>query len=510
MTVRTWIAPAVACLTAATVLAGCSGSGGSGGAGNTFVLAARSDPGNLDPGKQVWTGTSVLHYLYDPLVSIAANGTIASGLASHWTSTPTGAAFTLKPGVRCTDGSTLDAATVAANLNWIANPKNASPLSGVFLPQGSVATASGPSTVTIRLKSAYGTLLQGIAQIPIVCRAGLADRTKLVGGADGTGPYTLASSTPGSSYALTRRTGYTWGAGGAKTLADLPKTVKIVVTPNDSTAANQLLSGQLNAALITGPDAQRVSRQLKPIATVGPPLGLFFNEAKSHVTADPQVRRALARATNIGELSTIAAGSASYQAKSMVGNLGDPNPCSGDPAQSVPSYDPAAAKTALAGKHLNVRLLYTTAFGSPSTAAMERLQEQWQATGVKVTLQGLSVTQLLQQFNQTGNWDVALWEIDVPASAPSQLAGSVSGPSPRKGGNNIGQVDNTAFSRLEAQALPQSVPAGCATYQQAEQALYSRADLLPMWVLPAYFFGSKFTFTATLTDNVVPVSVRAK
>ena len=59
-------------------------------------------------------------------------------------------------------------------------------------------------------------------------------------------------------YTFERRDGYNWGPD--DTTSDtpgVPKTVIAAMAPNVSTAANQLLSGELNAAPIAGPDKDR-------------------------------------------------------------------------------------------------------------------------------------------------------------------------------------------------------------------------------------------------------------
>jgi len=58
-------------------------------------------------------------------------------------------------------------------------------------------------------------LLNGLALVPMVCRAGLADRAELHQGSDGTGPYTLTKAVSGDESSYTRHVGYAWGPNGA-------------------------------------------------------------------------------------------------------------------------------------------------------------------------------------------------------------------------------------------------------------------------------------------------------
>ena len=76
---------------------------------------------------------------------------------------------------------------------------------------------------------------------------------------DGTGPYALTQAVSNDHYTLTKHAGYTWGPNGATTsAAGLPDTINVKIIPNETTAANLLLSGQLNAANIVGPDTARL------------------------------------------------------------------------------------------------------------------------------------------------------------------------------------------------------------------------------------------------------------
>ena len=169
---RRTLTSAAACTVAALAVAACSGGasstsstpgattsggGASGGQqyanGKTLTMTLPSDPGTLDPDL---TALSVAiqadYFLYDPLVNIQPDGSLASGLATAWTGDTTSASFTLKKGVSCSDGSPLTASDVAANINFIGNPKNASPKIGIWVPPTATATGDD-STGVVTVKS---------------------------------------------------------------------------------------------------------------------------------------------------------------------------------------------------------------------------------------------------------------------------------------------------------------------------------------------------------------------
>lgn len=178
--------------------AACSSSGGHSGSQGpiqvqpnghlTMVIAG--DPGNLDPDLAVSpNATQVINFAYDYLLYQRVDGTLATGIADKWSGSGTTYTMHVKPGVKCSDGSTLDARVVAENLNFVGDPANKSPLTGVFLPAGAKATADqGASTVTIKIPSAAPFFFQSLAVVPMICQPGLDNRTSLAHGTDDRGP----------------------------------------------------------------------------------------------------------------------------------------------------------------------------------------------------------------------------------------------------------------------------------------------------------------------------------
>lgn len=270
-------ATAVGLCVTASLLAGCGGSdssesGGGGGGGDeskyvdgaTFSMALSSDPGNLDPQMAAGSALFTMSQLaYDSLVSVnAESGAIESQLATDWTVDGTKVSFTLTDGVTCADGSALTPTVVADNIAFVADPKNQSPFLGTFLPVGAKAVADDAAgTVTLKLAAPAPFVLNGLASLPIVCQAGLDDRKSLTQGTAGTGPFELTEAAPGEQYTYQVRDDYTWGPNGATTAEEgTPATIVMKIVQNETTSANLLLSGDLNAASIIGPDAERLDK----------------------------------------------------------------------------------------------------------------------------------------------------------------------------------------------------------------------------------------------------------
>jgi ABC-type dipeptide transport system, periplasmic component len=117
--------------------------------GGTFVFALASDPGALDPHLAITSsGLTAARFAYDQLVGLSADNAVVSNLASDWSVDGTTVTLTLRDDVTCADGSAFTASTAAANIDFIADPANASPLLAVYVPAGSPPTpmtTPGPS-----------------------------------------------------------------------------------------------------------------------------------------------------------------------------------------------------------------------------------------------------------------------------------------------------------------------------------------------------------------------------
>lgn len=513
---------AVVCL-AATALAGCAGGSNAGGlvSGGTFTLASAADPGNLDPQASVSsTLFQFAYFAYDRLLSIDAKGAIRPQLATSWQVEGNQVTLTLHKGVTCSDGSPFTARTAADNINYVGDPKNASPYGGLLLPAGARATAdTAADKVTITLPQDAPFVLNGLASVPVVCAKGLADRKLLADTTDGTGPYQLTRSAPNDQYTFTRRTGYTWGPDGATTAQPgLPDTIVIKIIPNESTAANLLLSGQINAASVIGPDAKRLDATKMYAVDVPAVAGeMWYNQAPGRPAADRTVRLALTQAVDLAQLRQVLTAGKGQPATALT--VTDPVVCPGDSvAKAVPAHDLAAAKAALdaagwtpgpdgirakAGRQLALTLVYGTQGGSAASSAAELAVQQWGQLGVKVTLSGQDNTATVNTLYNTGDWDI-VWE-PVNVYTPDQLVGFFTGANPPKG-NNFAHIDNPAYTNGVARAMKQTGTAGCPSWLSAESNLFRDADIVPFANQDTELFGSGATFA--VTGVLMPLSIR--
>lgn len=509
---------ALALCSGAIVLAACSGTDGTADDGDetsedrtdassdrgfvdggTFAMALDSDPGALNPATSVQGSTNLLlSFAYDTLVYIGEDGELVPGLAESWETTPTEVTFTLASDATCSDGSAVTPETVVRSIEYVTNPETKSPLLGVLIPADLTAEADGEAgTVTIRTGEPNVFLLHSTVAMFIICGEGLDDPAMLDGETSGSGPFELVESVAGESYTLSVRDGYTWGPSGTTT-ADrgVPATVELQVLTDESTRANLLLSGDINAAAFGGADRARVEAAPEILTQLlaGGMNEFFFNQQDGLPGADPAVRQALTQALDLDELGMIYTQGTGIPATGMA--TLSPRPCRD--VDSVtghrPQVDVAAAEDALDaagwtvgadgirakdGEPLTIRLLYNMDYGPGVEAGSEYQSAAWEDLGVDVDLRGVASGAYSEAIFGTGDWDVSM--VPLGLSLPSQLIGYLSGPGVADGGSNFSNIANDEYDSLTAEAATVPVDeGGCEVWAAAESALFDSFDVVPV------------------------------
>lgn len=491
--------------------------------GKTFTMVLPTDPGNLDPDLTSLSITNQVDaFLYDPLLHVDQSGKLIAGLADKWTGNATTATFTLRKGITCSDGTPLTASAVADNINFVGNPKNGSSKISLNVPPGAKATANNTAgTVTVTSPAPDAFLVQDVGGLPIVCPKGMANRGLLKQGADGTGPFTVTQVLPGNQDTLTARKGYNWGPGNWKANpAGFPAKVILKIVPNMTTAANLLLAKSVNLVTVLGPDAARLKAEHLFERDVLASLGeLWFNQKTGMPTADVAVRKALTEALDLPQLGQVVASGAGAPATGLVAPAF--NPCHGNTVQgNLPAHSAAAAQASLtaagwkagpggirvkAGQKLAMTVLYDTALGPAMQAGAELIQKDWSSIGVKVTLSGLTDTEISGTiFSAAGNWSAGL--IPVNVILPTQLIPFFSGPTPPKG-TNFAYVNNSTYNADVKAASAIAGTGGCSHWNAAEGALFNQADIVPFAdsVAPTFAQGATFQL---IQGSIAPSSIR--
>lgn len=485
-------------LVATSGLAACGGSDASSGGGfaidGTFTVAVDSDPGNLNPLVANLVNAQIVDaYAYDSLLTAdPETGKPSPFLAQSWTESPTKVTYTLRNNLTCADGTPFTAQTAADNLNWIADPANKSPRLESVVPADAKASAKG-NVLTVTTSKPRPFMLNDMGGQQMVCEDGLKNPKILTSGSDGTGPFVIDKVVAGDSITLTRRTGYTWGPGHSTSeTPGMPKTVTIKIVPSPSTRANLLLSGELNAAMVSGKDEAR----LKSLTSFPSPAMsgmIIYNHYQGLPTADVDVRRALTQAIDLDTLTNIVTGGTGERATSLLTER--PSLCTYDSVSgNLPTYDPGAAKNTLqaTGTAPAITLVYDNSTDT-GTAGAEYVAKQWEAAGATVKLDGGDENYVIGKTfaaKDPSAWTATLGlnlQTGTPAIYPTYLSGPAA-----PAGSNFASIDNKDYNTRVAAAARLTGDQACRGWENAEKALMTSADLVPVSVTPypMYFNGA--------------------
>ena len=203
----------------------------------------------------------------------------------------------------------MTATVVKQNLDFVGNPTNKSPLLGLFMPIGATVTANNSTrTVVVTTRRRNPFMLQGLALVQIVCSKGLADRSLLDHGTDGTGPYRLTRRGPRRPLHLPGAEGLHVGPRRRHDRRDgLPAKVTSRSSRTRRRRRTSCSPAALNVATIAGPDRARLNKaNLFTKVTVGRSRTSSSSTRTRGIPAPtPAVRKALVQALNLGQIGTV-------------------------------------------------------------------------------------------------------------------------------------------------------------------------------------------------------------
>jgi peptide/nickel transport system substrate-binding protein len=206
-------------LGALVAVAACDDGGAIPERARTLVVARARDSESLDPPRAADTeSVEVNALLFDTLVRHRADtDETVPWLARAWTVDPSGTTWTfqLRPGVRFTDGTPVDAAAVAWNFERIFDPTH--PFHrGAFVathPGFELTSIAAVDARTVRmvLAAPYAPFLASLSAAPMgIVSPTAAAADERADRAVGSGPYQLAQWQPGERLTLVRNPAY-WG-----------------------------------------------------------------------------------------------------------------------------------------------------------------------------------------------------------------------------------------------------------------------------------------------------------
>lgn len=507
---------------AALVLTACSGSSGGGTAGDGemvvdghFTMGMYGDLGTLNPMLNI--SSSVREFTpiaYDRLLYYDENGEPHPWLAESWEDTVDSVTFVLKEGITCSDGTPFTASTAAANFAFVDDEENGSPLRGALVPAGVTTTADDETrTFTLNFDSPGSFLLYQAGTLDLLCQAALDDPTSIDAATNGTGMFVLTEALAGDRYEFERRDDYNWGYDDtAPDTPGVPKTVTIRMFNNESTLANSILNGEVNAGRVVGPDVERMDAA--SLSAIGSPMlqGQFwFNRTDGNATQDLAVRQALIQSIDLNDLAAVHTGGRGTVAESILSL--QPRPCTYNSVGAVPAFDVNAATAALDsagwvagadgvrakdGQRLEIGLVYDNSMDGVKAAA-EMAEAQWSELGAAVTLLGGDDTYVI---GTSLSEDRHLWQVSwVPiiADLPPTVMALASGPTAPDGTNLIG-IDNDDYLQLTAEASALAGIDSCDTWQAAEETLIDDLSTVPYAILDdaIYFNGAQMAVDTSM------------
>lgn len=204
----------------------------------------------MDPAFVTDTPTwSILHLLYDNLVTFRPDLKIVPDLATSWKvgSDQRTWTFTMRSGVQFTDGTPVNAQAIVYSIERILNPKTSSPYRATF---GSIESvkAVDDTTVQILTKTPYPDLLVLLAQVaggvvsPAAAAKDESQPRKFGEHPVGSGPFMVKSYVPGDQTVFVRNPRY-WGKASVLTEIDWR------AVPDASVREATVKSGQADIAV---------------------------------------------------------------------------------------------------------------------------------------------------------------------------------------------------------------------------------------------------------------------
>lgn len=521
-------AAAVLGIAAALVLTACSGGSSPDGSGDeadyvsggTFRHAVFPEVGSIIPmSANQPQELQVITYAYESLIYTDQEGRELPWLARSWAVGDDGRSvtFELTEGVTFHDGTPFDAEVAAANINYHADPANASSLADA-LPAGLRATGEG-MTLEVTADETDPFLATVVGDIWMVGAAGLDDPAGLEQASNGTGLYRL-TDVQADRYVFETRDDYSWGPNGLTSETQgLPDGLEVTVVTDTSTRANLLISGELNAAAVEGPDQDRLDSSGYEFAGTINPIGqMLFNEREDRPTHDPLVREALILGYGHDDVAEVVSGGRPVELTSWITDA--PFTCyNEEPVWERPVSDPDRAAELLDeagwvagsdgtrakdGEPLEIDFIYD-ATSSAHASAAELVAEDWAELGIATNLIAMDGAAWSEYLYETFDYDTG-W-IQIGVGSPVTQNRFYGGAFPEDGGLNFMGTNDPEYHELAAQATAAADPEeACGYWEQAEKVVVENFHtfLLTGTIRPTYMSGATFE----ITDYVQPVTIR--
>jgi oligopeptide transport system substrate-binding protein len=484
------------------------------------------EPETLDPQlARTDAAFNILRDLFEGLTAVGPDGSAVPGAAEAWTVTPDGLEyrFTLRAGLRWSNGDPLVAADYVAGMRRLVDPKTAAPYAlfidpvlnasaitrGEQTPDQLGVSAPDERTVVVRLAAPAPYLLGLLAQPPTFPLHGpslaangaeYARPGKLVSN----GAFVLDDWVIGSHVAARRNANY-WNDAATRL-----QRVNYVHVGDAGTELRQYRAGQLDFTYVVPQQQfQWIKQHLAGELHVAPQLSVYyygFNLTRPPFKDNPALRRALSLVIDRDKLVTAVTGVGEAPAYGWVPRgIWNYTPQQFDYAQRAYAERVAEARQLYAqagystSKPLQVELRYSS--GDTHNRIAVAIAAMWkEALGVETSLYAEEFRALLQSIQARTDTQVfrSSWVADFnDAYTFAQLLKS-------DFGINLTGYSNPRYDALLAEAGRQvDVTRRRALLEEAERLMLADHPVLPL-----YFYVNKHLVKPWVrgwTDNVMNV-----
>lgn len=473
--------------------------------GGKLNVGLDSDVVTLDPLlSTALVDRQVMLNIYDTLVKVDAQNNIQPDLATSWQyTTPTELVFTLRTGVKFTDGTPFDANAVVFNINRILT----TPSSPRFSEISTVKSVDviDASHVRFNLKKAFAPLLSALTDRAGMMLSPTAVQKLGKGLANaptnaGSGPFMFSEWVKGDHLTITRNPHYWQKDAQGNALPYLQSVTYHGIT--DSTVEfNNLQTDTIDIADTVDPnDVAQAKANSSLVYRQIPGLSFYGIELNTSVAPlnNLHVRRAVAWGVNRDEiLNTVFKG---------VGVLAQgplsPGSWAYDSSFAPFHYDINQAKTELqmAGMPQGVTFTLLTTSGSPlATREAQFIQSELQPAGIKVNIQEETFAALLTD-TQTHHFQAAV----LGWSGRPDPDGNIYSWFHTGGGNN-----NMLYSNPQVDTLLDAARASTDQATRAQDYIQAQAQIVQDASYVFLYHGVSIQASSTKVKNfqVMPTTI---
>lgn len=463
----------------------CTTACGAGGAGRTaaddgLVVLLPRDVQELDPR---FTGDAyglkVSRLLFASLVTIDPHTLeVREDLASDvQVVTAVHYRAILRPGLRFSDGSALDAHDVAATFRSVSDPRLGSRYAQTYARIERIEV-EGPLAVSFHLGGPHATFLTDL-ELPIVRSEDAYRHMGKLGDSPpvGAGPYILDERRRGF---MKLRANPHWTHG-----VPARPTVTLRVIRDDNTRALRLLAGAGDLVIDAVPPLLLPMFEESADFEVASAAGISTSYIGVNTTAGPlrdvRVRRALAMAIDRQTIIDAKLGSRARLARSWI----PPGHWAESKSLAFIPHDPAGARALLAeaGYGDGVRLSLRCGSDRFRTSVARVLAAMWREVGIEVEVRPSEVATLIADLNR-GRFELTTLQVPevIEPHVLSWFFGGDRIPSADVEGANRWRLEDDALDAALERGRLSVVPAERKlAYEQVQAILFRQLPVIPLW-----------------------------